>query len=76
MPLTKCGHINDHGSKMDGLTKKRITKDYFGFLVHLLFHDYSGLMYVYKYMMSCYSSQKIKEWIGYNIFRCSLSLFK
>jgi hypothetical protein len=24
---------------------KRTTKDYFGFLLHLLFHDYSGLVY-------------------------------
>jgi hypothetical protein len=27
---------------------KRIAKDYFGFLLHLLFHDYSGLVYDYN----------------------------
>jgi hypothetical protein len=27
---------------------KRTTKDYFGFLLHLLFHDYSGLVYDYN----------------------------
>jgi hypothetical protein len=49
MPLAKRGHINDHGTKNDSLTKKRIAKDYFGFLVYLIFHDYSGLVYVYNY---------------------------
>ncbi len=28
--------------------KKRTTKDYFGFLLHFLFHDYSGLVYNYN----------------------------
>jgi hypothetical protein len=28
--------------------EKRITKDYFGFLLHLLFHDYRGLVYDYN----------------------------
>jgi hypothetical protein len=27
---------------------KKIAKDYFGFLLHLLFHDYSGLVYGYN----------------------------
>jgi hypothetical protein len=31
--------------------KKKTTKDYFGFLLHLLFHDYKGL--TYARMMSC-----------------------
>ncbi len=29
--------------------RKRITKDYFGFLLHLLFHDYNELVYDYNY---------------------------
>jgi hypothetical protein len=28
--------------------EKKIIKDYFGFLLHLLFHDYSGLVYDYS----------------------------
>jgi hypothetical protein len=28
--------------------EKRITKDYFGFLLHLLFYDYNGLVYDYN----------------------------
>jgi len=28
---------------------KMIAKDYFGFLLHLLFHDYNGLVYDYNY---------------------------
>jgi hypothetical protein len=27
---------------------KNTIKDYFGFLLHLLFHDYSGLVYDYN----------------------------
>ncbi len=27
---------------------KRIGKDYFGFLLHLIFHDYSGLVHDYN----------------------------
>jgi hypothetical protein len=30
------------------LKKKRIAKDYFEFLLYLLFHDYSGLVYNYN----------------------------
>jgi hypothetical protein len=33
--------------------EKKIAKDYFGFLLHLLFHDYSGLVYDLTKMMSC-----------------------
>jgi hypothetical protein len=29
--------------------KKMIAKDYFGFLLHFLFHDYEGLVYDYNY---------------------------
>jgi hypothetical protein len=29
--------------------KKKTSKDHFGFLLHLLFHDYNGLMYDYNY---------------------------
>jgi len=29
--------------------KKRTIKIYFGFLLHLLFHDYNGLVYDYNY---------------------------
>jgi hypothetical protein len=28
--------------------EKKTTKDYFEFLLHLLFHDYSGLVYDYN----------------------------
>ncbi len=28
--------------------EKRTTKDYFGFLLHLLFHDYTKLLYDYN----------------------------
>jgi hypothetical protein len=28
--------------------RKRTTKDHFGFLLHLLLHGYSGLMYDYN----------------------------
>jgi hypothetical protein len=28
--------------------KKKIAKDYFGFLLYLLFHDYNGLVYDYN----------------------------
>jgi len=28
---------------------KKIAKDYFGFLLYLLFHGYSGLVYDYNY---------------------------
>jgi len=28
--------------------EKRTTKDYFGFLLYLIFHDYSGLVYDYN----------------------------
>jgi len=27
--------------------KKKTTEDYFGFLLHLLFHDYGGFLYDY-----------------------------
>jgi hypothetical protein len=43
------GHIHNHGTQKDGLMKKMIAKDYFGFLLHLLFHDYNGLVYDYNY---------------------------
>jgi hypothetical protein len=26
MPLAKCGHINDHGTKNDSLTKKELQR--------------------------------------------------
>jgi hypothetical protein len=29
--------------------KERITKNYFKFLLYLLFHDYNGLVYAYYY---------------------------
>jgi hypothetical protein len=41
-------HIHNQGTQKDGLMKKKITKDYFGFLLHLLFHDYNGLVYDYN----------------------------
>ncbi len=28
--------------------EKKTTKDYFGFLLHLLFHNYNGLVYDYN----------------------------
>jgi hypothetical protein len=31
------------------LNGKMTPKDYFGFLLHLLFHDYSGLIYDYSW---------------------------
>jgi hypothetical protein len=42
------GHIHNQRTQKDGLTKKKTTKDYFGFLLHLLFHDYNGLVYDYN----------------------------
>jgi hypothetical protein len=41
------GHIDDQGTKKDS-SKCFFAKDYFGFLLHLLFHDYNGLVYDYK----------------------------
>jgi hypothetical protein len=42
-------HIHNQGTQKDSLTKKkRIAKDYSGFLLRLLFHDYSGLAYDYN----------------------------
>jgi len=43
------GHIHNEGTQKENLLKKKTAKDYFGFLLHLLFHDYSGLIYNYKY---------------------------
>jgi hypothetical protein len=36
------------GTQKDGLMEKMTTKDYFGFLLYLLFHDYSGLVHDYN----------------------------
>jgi hypothetical protein len=41
------GHIHNQGTQKDS-NKKRIAKDYFEFLLHLLFHDYKGLLYDYN----------------------------
>jgi hypothetical protein len=40
-----------HGwrTKKDSLMKERITKDYFGFLLHLELHYYNELVYDYTY---------------------------
>jgi hypothetical protein len=46
--LLPYGHIHNQGTQKDGLTKKRTTNDYLGFLLHLLFHDYNGLVYDYN----------------------------
>jgi hypothetical protein len=37
------GHIHGQGTKKDSSTKKKIAKDYFGFLLHLLFHGYKWI---------------------------------
>ncbi len=43
------GHIHNQGIQKDYLTKKlRTGKDYFEFLLYLLFHDYRGLIYDYN----------------------------
>jgi hypothetical protein len=36
------------GYQKGWFNEKKTTKDYFGFLLHLLFHDYSGLVYDYN----------------------------
>jgi hypothetical protein len=41
------GHIHNQGTQKDDLME-RIAKEYFGFLLHLLFHDYRGLVYDYN----------------------------
>jgi hypothetical protein len=41
------GHIHNQGTQKDDLIKKNY-KTIFGFLLHLLFHDYSGLAYDYN----------------------------
>ncbi len=41
--------IHSQGTKNDGLTKKKIAKDYFEFLLYLLFHDYNEVVYDYDY---------------------------
>jgi hypothetical protein len=44
----RYGHIHKQGTQKDGLLKKGLWKDYFGFLSHLLFHDYNGFVYDYN----------------------------
>jgi hypothetical protein len=41
-------HIHNQGTQKDSLTEKKTTKDYFRLLLHLLFHDYRGLVYDYN----------------------------
>jgi hypothetical protein len=43
--LSFVGHIHNHGTQKENLMT---TKDYFGFLLHLLFHDYNRLVYDYN----------------------------
>jgi len=43
------GDIYCWGTKKDILTKKRITKDYFDFLLHFELHYYNELVYDYNY---------------------------
>jgi hypothetical protein len=38
------GHIHKQGTQKDGLTEKGL----FWILLHLLFHDYRGLVYDYN----------------------------
>ncbi len=42
------GHIHGQATKEDGLMTNKTTKDYFAFLLHLIFHDYNGLVYDYN----------------------------
>jgi hypothetical protein len=42
------GHIHNQHTQKDNLMNFFFTKDYFGFLLHLLFHDYNGLLYDYN----------------------------
>jgi hypothetical protein len=44
-----CHAYSQLGYPKGWSNKKRIAKDYFGFLLHLLFHDYIGLIYDYNY---------------------------
>jgi hypothetical protein len=55
--------------------EKTTTKDYFEFLLHLLFHDYSGLVYDYNYNDVMLMELKNRRIIGYNI-NVLLSHFK
>ncbi len=48
MRLSTSRHIHDQSAQNDGLQKKT-SKDYFRFLLHLLFHDHNGLVYDYNY---------------------------
>jgi len=47
--MVVSGHIHNQGTQKESLMKKKTTKNYFGFLLHLLFYDYSGLVYDYNY---------------------------
>jgi hypothetical protein len=43
------GHIHNQGTQKDCLIEKlRTIKDYFEFLLHLLFHDYRRLVHDYN----------------------------
>jgi hypothetical protein len=54
--ITSCKHVfhcrwaySQLGTYPKGLSNgKKTTKDYFGFLLHLLLHDYNGLVYDYR----------------------------
>lgn len=48
MRLSTSRHIHDQSAQNDGLQKKT-SKDYFRFLLHLLYHDHNGLVYDYNY---------------------------
>jgi hypothetical protein len=55
------GHIHSEGTQKDNLLLKKAAKDYFGFLLHLLFHNYSGLIYDYNYNDVMLIYRKIQE---------------
>ncbi len=48
MILTPQRACSQSGYSKGWYNGKGIVKDYFGFLLHLLFHDYSGLVYDYN----------------------------
>jgi hypothetical protein len=48
IPTKMLGHIHNHGTQKDGLMKKGLQRTIFGFLLHLLFYDYNGLVYDYN----------------------------